>query len=141
MNEWVRQRNTIVLSLLCRLLKDGCEVLEAELWGIYVGLVIVRGLNLREVEIESDSTSAVHVIKDETAYRKSPFKELVERCKATKQETGCTLEHALREGNGVADELARRGRRDRCNNFISFTTPPDKIITRLLAADVAAASS
>ncbi|KAE9451071.1 hypothetical protein C3L33_17013, partial [Rhododendron williamsianum] len=61
--------------------------------GIYAGLKIIRGCNLRVVEIESDSKPAIHLIKDETAYKKSPFKELAEKCKAMKQEMGCSRTH------------------------------------------------
>ncbi|KAK9033053.1 hypothetical protein V6N11_018091 [Hibiscus sabdariffa] len=40
-----------------------CWIMEAELWGVYTGLLCARNLNLRDIEIEVDSLKALCFIK------------------------------------------------------------------------------
>ncbi|KAH7840307.1 hypothetical protein Vadar_015416 [Vaccinium darrowii] len=111
-------------------LRDDCSIVEAERWAICKGLKIIQGLNLREVEIESDSKEAINLIKNVKNDNMKAIRTML-------LSTGCTLKHTLREGNRVADKLAKLGR-EGDSNFEIFATPP-KEIRSLLDADVASA--
>jgi ribonuclease HI len=111
-------------------LRDDCSILQAELWAIYKGLKIIQSRDLSEVEIESDSKAAISLIKNVKNENMKAIRTML-------LSMGCTLKHTLREGNRVADKLAKLGR-DGDSNFVSFNTPR-KEIRSLLDADVASA--
>lgn len=111
-------------------LSDDCSIVEAELWAICKGLNVIQGRDLREVEIESDSKEAINLIEKVKNDNMKAIRTML-------LSTGCTLKHTLREGNRVADKLAKLGR-DGDSNYVTFTTPP-KEIRSLLDADVESA--
>jgi ribonuclease HI len=118
---------------------DNCSICEAELWGIYHGLKIIQDHDFGEVEIESDNESAVKLINGENDTRLE-INKIVDNCKVMLQRTGCTLKHIGNKGNKVADEMAKRGR-DQDNELVTFSSPPDQKIERLLVVDAASATS
>lgn len=79
--------------------------LEAELWGIFIGLELVQNQSMEALELDLDSGTAVAMINADSPEH-SPHKILIQECKALLASTGRTLKHALREGDKVADRLA-----------------------------------
>lgn len=65
---------------------EDCSSLEAELWGIFRGLEMVKSQNMEAVEIDSDSATAIDLIKGEVPYH-SPHKVLIKECQALLETT------------------------------------------------------
>lgn len=111
-----------------------CSILEVELRAIHRGLRTIQDHDLSKVdEIESDSKAAVYHINNETSANfSSTTKSIIEECKGMLLRRGCALRQIPREGNRVADEMAKLGRNQE-RDFVSgvTSTPPEKI-TRLL---------
>lgn len=112
---------------------EDCSSLEAELWGLFKGLEMVKSQNMEALEIESDSATAINLIKGESPFQ-SPHKTLIQECQALLAATGCSLSHVYREGNQVADKLANVGVEQE-EKWVSHITPPVDIIP-LLEADM-----
>jgi ribonuclease HI len=82
--------------------------LEAELCALMFAIEKSRELNLRVVLIESDSVLVVHAFQ---ANSPVPWqlKNKWNSCLALTQQMRCRCTHILREGNMVADTLAKNG--------------------------------
>ncbi|KAF7815243.1 RNA-directed DNA polymerase [Senna tora] len=83
-----------------------CSALEAELWGMLVGLEVARKKNLRKVELEADSLTVVKLVL-EGCPREHFCNNLVVRIRFVMAEfEDCRVRHIFREANFVADFLA-----------------------------------
>lgn len=111
---------------------EDCTSLEAELWGIFRGLEMVKSQNMEALEIDSDSASAIALIKGDGPVN-SPQLVLIQECRALLEATGCTLNHIYREGNQVADKLANMGVEHE-DKWVSHIAPPVDTIPLLEAA-------
>ncbi|KAL4386953.1 hypothetical protein GQ457_09G002620 [Hibiscus cannabinus] len=110
-----------------------CSALEAELWGVYIGLFLAWRMHLRRVVIELDSIEAIRHIQDERCGVGSPGIILHIKDLCTRSWT-LSFQHINREGNKVADRLAR------LNQCVSlevqeFPDPPLEVV-HLLQEDV-----
>ncbi|KAL7265055.1 hypothetical protein ACSBR1_002914 [Camellia fascicularis] len=87
---------------------DVCTSLEVELWAIYRGLTIAFEKGYKDLTIETDSLSAIELLKEGSVVSSS-IRSLVEDSKFLMQRCGYTIQHVLREGNNSADSLAKLG--------------------------------
>lgn len=60
----IRNCNGEWINGFCHHIGSG-EVLQAEVWGIFIGLKLASSLQIRLLEVESDSAVAVSLIKSE----------------------------------------------------------------------------
>ncbi|KAJ1427765.1 Ribonuclease H domain [Sesbania bispinosa] len=88
---------------------DQADVIEAELVGIYQGLRLCRQLGIAIVHCQSDSKVAVHWVLEGVApsHRYGNPVELIRRLLSLPWDA--SIQHVLREGNGCADILAKKG--------------------------------
>ncbi|KAK3219077.1 hypothetical protein Dsin_013047 [Dipteronia sinensis] len=85
------------------------NVLDAEFWGLFEGFSMAWKLGFRRVFVESDSISVVQLIAKNSNIN-HPLFSLIQSCKMLIVGSwDCTVNHVFREGNCVADGLARLG--------------------------------
>ncbi|KAI8546611.1 hypothetical protein RHMOL_Rhmol07G0132400 [Rhododendron molle] len=82
--------------------------LEAEIWSIHKGLEIILERKLRNVSIESDSLTAVNLIKEGNPSN-HPLSVLINEAHYIMARTNTPIEHTYRSTNQCADHLARMG--------------------------------
>lgn len=85
-----------------------CQVLEGEIQAIYTGLGIIKSLNGMRIVVELDSLMAVNLLNGPKNLN-HPLAPLVEDCKVLLQQTMSNIKYIMREGNKVADLLAKLG--------------------------------
>lgn len=105
--------------------------MEAEHKGIYNGLKVIPGHDLNGMEIESDLEIAVNMIK-EGPPPNFPTKTLVIECMAMMTVAKFSVAHTLREGNRVANALAKMGS-EQDEKLITLVTAPDEVLDMLAA--------
>ncbi|BFG28792.1 hypothetical protein CerSpe_150660 [Prunus speciosa] len=110
------------------------EVLEVELWGIYLGLKIAWDIGCSAVVLESDSAIAVHLL-NKNVEDLHPLAAMLWGCQDyINKNWVCSIHHVYRECNMVADRLAELGS---CLELglSTFHDPPDSIRS-LLSEDL-----
>lgn len=120
-----------VLGYLGRL--EDCTSLESHLWEILRGLELVKNQDMALRQVNSASAIAVSIINEECP-KPSPHKVLIQECRVLLATMGCTLRHAFREGNRVADKLADMGV-DQGDRMVLLIVPSHDTIP-LLEADM-----
>lgn len=85
-----------------------CSTLEAELRGLLRGFELIQDQGMASVQVESDNSNAVQMI-NEGCCPNAPYSSLASECRTITVSTGCALKHFLREGNKVADKMAKMG--------------------------------
>ncbi|OAY82899.1 putative ribonuclease H protein [Ananas comosus] len=108
----------------------GVDPLYSELCGIRSALTEAKKAGLPRVILESDSSSAVHLVGggiSKNAPRGS--KQLVQQCQDLRDSfPEIIIQHTYREGNSVADRLAVVGRQSgRTQFFERFIELPDAV--------------
>lgn len=99
------------------------EVLQAEVWGLVIGLKMAADLHIRRLVVECDSVIAIHPLNS-TDYNPHHMATLLGNCVAImKLFESCRVQHILRERNTVADILAK-GRLSLPRGTVFFTCPP-----------------
>ncbi|KAF7838057.1 putative ribonuclease H protein [Senna tora] len=110
-----------------------CSVLQAELYAIANGLEVAWSLGFRKVVIESDSLTAVNLLK--TPVRSThPCAAILFRIQTlSAQDWLVSCVHVLREGNMAADAVAAHAL-TMLDNLAVFTMAP-AFLTRWLKHD------
>ncbi|KAK3220790.1 hypothetical protein Dsin_014760 [Dipteronia sinensis] len=106
------------------------SVIDAELWGIFVGLKIIWKAGFKKVIIESDSQSIVALLSNDSPTN-NPLFSIIQACRSLiNNEWSCNIHHVYRESNRVADYLAKMGQS--LEPGISFfKDPPPQILVVL----------
>ncbi|CAL2248695.1 unnamed protein product [Prunus armeniaca] len=85
------------------------QVLEAELWGIYLGLKLAWDIGCSAVVLESDSATAVHLL-NKNVEDLHHLATMLWGCKDYINKNWiCSIHHVYRECNMVANKLAELG--------------------------------
>ncbi|KAL4393368.1 hypothetical protein AHAS_Ahas02G0045000 [Arachis hypogaea] len=86
-----------------------CSAFNAELWGIHDGLNLAWTMGMRKIIIYSDAAAVIALINNrrELHNHPNPLVRLIAKWK--KRNWEIYFSHILREGNRVADRLARIG--------------------------------
>lgn len=83
------------------------EILQAEVWGIFIGLKMAMDLHIQKIEVASDSALAVNLLVSHD-YDLHPLATLLDNCHSIMQRfESCSIHHVHREKNVVADILAK----------------------------------
>ncbi|KAF7826059.1 ribonuclease H [Senna tora] len=85
-----------------------CSVLDAELWGIYRGLVLVKKKGLQRVMVECDSKEAIGLIEKARALRFTNNRMVGKIFELSTNLDRVVFSYSPREANGCANWLARR---------------------------------
>ncbi|ONI01039.1 hypothetical protein PRUPE_6G118100 [Prunus persica] len=114
--------------------KLGCgSILEAELWGVFRGLLLTWNEGIRRIQMECDSLTAVSLINGETGTN-HPLSSIIHCCKdLLLRDWECTIYHIYREQNSAADHMAHLGQNSSLG-FHVIDLPPPSIVS-LLAND------
>lgn len=99
--------------------------LETEIWAIYRGLTIILEKGLSNVQVESDSQTAVLLFND-GANTNHPQSNLINDGHYLLGRTGCTLTHTYRSANACADFLAGFGA-EQNEDLVVYDRPPLEI--------------
>ncbi|KAJ1426867.1 Ribonuclease H domain [Sesbania bispinosa] len=112
---------------------DRADVIEVELVGIYQGLQLCRQLGIVIVRCQSDSKLAVHWVLEGVApsHIYANLVELIRRLLSLPWDA--SIQHVLREGNGCADFLVKKGVQSA--DRIVFIQDPHVGLSPILQAD------
>ncbi|KAK3226132.1 hypothetical protein Dsin_005994 [Dipteronia sinensis] len=103
------------------------SIIEAELWGIFEGLQYMWKAGFKNVVVETDSQTSVCLLTNNTPIN-HPLFSIIHACKALmKNNWCCNIRHVYREGNRVADGLAKLGHSLDLGITI-FDDPPSQIL-------------
>lgn len=85
------------------------DIFSVELWAIWRGLVLARGLGIKVIWVESDSLSVVKTINRAQSYNQKAITLacLTHIWKLIAKFDQCKVSHSWREGNAAADYLAK----------------------------------
>ncbi|VVA38500.1 PREDICTED: ribonuclease [Prunus dulcis] len=109
------------------------SILEAELWGVFRGLLLTWNEGIRRIHMECDSLTAVSLINGETGTN-HPLSSIIHCCKdLLLHDWECTIYHIYREQNSAADHMAHLGQNSSLG-FHVIDLPPPSIVS-LLAND------
>lgn len=113
--------------------------LETEIWSIYRGLTIILEKGLTNIQIETDSQTAV-LLFQEGANPNHPQSNILNDGHYILNQTGCTITHIYWGANECADFLARFGAKQ-LEDLMVINQPPlemreflnkDRLNTRLI---------
>ncbi|CAL2228907.1 unnamed protein product [Prunus armeniaca] len=108
------------------------KILEAELWGVFRGLLFMWNEGIRRIKVECDSFTAVSLIDGETR-PSHPLSSLIHSCKdMLLHDWECSISHIYRQ-NIDADHIAHMGQSSNLGYHVVDLPPPS--IVSLLAND------
>ncbi|KAL4284696.1 hypothetical protein GQ457_16G012460 [Hibiscus cannabinus] len=98
-----------------------CSVLDAELWGIYEGLLTAWSVSIQQLVVEVDSIDAIRVIHQGLAGFIS-LSIVAYIVQLVRRSWSVQFQHIPREGNRLADSIAKRATFDDlvCRRFLSI---------------------
>lgn len=108
-------------------------VLNAELWGILIGLQVAWNHGLRKVWLESDSLTAINLIKHGCTSSHMYYDLVLSIRELCNRSWQVHLSHIHREGNRVADSLANEGAAS--DHFTNILISPPFYCLNLLRDD------
>ncbi|KAF7823498.1 putative reverse transcriptase [Senna tora] len=112
-------------------MRGSCDILVAEMWGIFHGLELAWNLGHRRVIVEADSLVVVNMMKQGCS-ASHPCSPLVQRAHTwINRDWHIWIQHSFREGNRVVDRLAAEGHKLPIGVHI-LVDPPDFIVDLLL---------
>ncbi|PRQ29678.1 putative ribonuclease H-like domain-containing protein [Rosa chinensis] len=120
-------------SWLCGFFANsGCgTVLQAEFWGLLLGLKMSIDAHYQHVLVESDSEVLVKLMNDGVDAL-HPLKSVINSCQALQRQfQRCEIKHIYREVNKVADVLSKIGLDSEIGMHFMMQPPP-QVITILL---------
>ncbi|KAL4331797.1 hypothetical protein GQ457_07G021730 [Hibiscus cannabinus] len=111
-----------------------CLILEAELWGIYEGLLAAWSIGSQYLLVESECLEAINLIKNRST--SDGVLSMIHSISALLNRSWCVrFSHIVRDGNHAADWMAKLASSDDlfCHRYLS----PPVSISLLLQQDVA----
>jgi ribonuclease HI len=101
------------------------EIFTAELWSLYYGLKLALQLNCNRIQVESDSSLVVNLVKGQSDDT-HPLHGLISDCKnLLLGNWECSFNHVYRECNNAADGLARMGHAMNLGWHVLVNSPPN----------------
>ena len=100
--------------------------LEAELWGMFEGLRLVWQLGFKKIVVETDALHVVQLLCTDN-FTNHPNFSLIKSCtELVNGDWSCVVHHIYREGNALADGLAKMGHKMDLGVWF-FDNPPAEI--------------
>ncbi|XP_045803019.1 uncharacterized protein LOC123896706 [Trifolium pratense] len=103
-------------------IQGSSDILLAELYAIYKGLLLAKDMNIDELVCYSDSLHSVNLIRGPHA-KFHTHAVLIQDIKELLSQTNASLYHTLREGNQCADFFAKLGASSDADYLIHASTP------------------
>ncbi|KAK1412626.1 hypothetical protein QVD17_34022 [Tagetes erecta] len=104
--------------------------LSSEVWGIMMGLRLIRVMDLNNVIIETDSQAALLMITVDRVDESDPLSWMVKSCRKDMADLKCFMVHVKRDRNRCADLLARLGG-NQDEEFAVCDDPPTELVPLL----------
>jgi len=104
----IRNDARFYLSGFSWYLPDSSDILYAELYAIYQGLILARNLNIDELVCYNDSLHCINLLKG-PILSFYVYTVLIQDVKDLMEQNNVTVYHTLREGNQCADFMAKFG--------------------------------
>ncbi|KAF7820682.1 putative ribonuclease H protein At1g65750 family [Senna tora] len=111
-----------------------CTSIQAELWGVYSGLVTAQRYGFHRIIIETDSLVACEMVQGVLPHAHLCALLVGHICELLNKEWEVKLQHTYREGNSAADAMARAAYDS--NNFLTFVNDPPRDVANFLAFDL-----
>ncbi|KAK2663757.1 hypothetical protein Ddye_002331 [Dipteronia dyeriana] len=103
------------------------NVLEAKLWAMFDGLNMAWSFGIRKIIVESDSLDCVYLLPRDNNTNHHLFSLIQNYKHLLNSDWICTMKHVYREGNRLADGLARMGHS--MHTYVLFLgVPPSELI-------------
>ncbi|PRQ31855.1 putative ribonuclease H-like domain-containing protein [Rosa chinensis] len=100
------------------------EVLQAEAWGLVTGLQIAVDMQIKHLDVESDSAILINLIQSKDIDL-HPLGTLILNCRSLMNHfESCSIKHIHRERNMVADILAKHSLDNELGVCRMDTNPP-----------------
>jgi len=107
-------------------IQGSSDILHAELYAIYHGLLLTNKLGILELVCYSDSLLCVNLLKDPTTMF-HVYAVLIQDVKDLMEQNNIIVCHTLREGNQYADFLAKLGAYS-YYDLVHHTSPPGGLL-------------
>ena len=130
----VRNYADFYLSGFAGYINDSSDNLYAELYAIYLSLILAKSLNITELVCYYDSLLCINLLKGPTL-RFHVYAVLIQDVKDLIEEYTVTICHTLREGNQCGNFLAKLGASSD-NELLLHASPPEALLP-LLQMDAA----
>ncbi|KAK1412939.1 hypothetical protein QVD17_34560 [Tagetes erecta] len=104
--------------------------LASEIWGITMGLRLIRVMELKNVIIETDCQAALLLITVKSVDKSHPLYWMINSCKKDLADLGCYMVHVKRDRNRCADLMAKLGGMQD-EEFVVCDDPPEELIPLL----------
>ncbi|KAF7809507.1 putative beta-D-xylosidase 6 [Senna tora] len=105
--------------------------LSAELWALQLGITLAASLQIKRLEIESDASAVINLIKNYELTTFHPFFSIISHCRDLLSTfEAWNLSHIYREANCCADTIANFGRTQRCDLTV-FHHPPSFLFSSI----------
>ncbi|GAU37585.1 hypothetical protein TSUD_395580 [Trifolium subterraneum] len=115
----------VILNGFSGFISGSSDILLAELYAIYKGLLLAKDMSIDELVCYSDSLHCVNLIKGpQVKYHIHAV--LIQDIKDRLSQISVSLHHTLREGNQCADFFAKLGASSDFD-FLTHTSPPEGI--------------
>ncbi|KAE8727763.1 Coatomer subunit zeta-2 [Hibiscus syriacus] len=109
-----------------------CTIMEAKLWGVYEGLNVAWNLGVQKVILETYSLEVTNMLQRNDGDSHTTLHHHISSL--LKKDWEVKIEHIFREGNRIADCVARMNRvEDRRHKL--YVTPPAVVLTLLQDRD------
>lgn len=113
--------------------------LLAEIWAVYLGLMVAKSLGCINLVVESDSSIVVDLLCKDVDYTSHHYSALLELCRSDLTSfPQFKVNHVFREGNRVADKIAQFAGQN-SSDFCILETLPDFLAVDVLADSVGVA--
>ncbi|OIT31306.1 hypothetical protein A4A49_56379, partial [Nicotiana attenuata] len=112
---------------------QAASYIHAELLALQQSLMLAMERNLFPIEIETDSIQVLNLLENGN----STFDPLLHNCKwlLSMKEKDLVVQHSFREGNGVADLLAKEAAKQTTINKLVFIVMPSPFVVARMLAD------
>lgn len=130
----IRNDAGFYLSGFSGYISDSSNILYAELYAIYHGLILARNLNIEDLVCYNDSLHCINLLKG-PILNFHVYAVLIQDVKDLMEQNNVSVYHTLREGNQCADFMAKFGASS--DTGLSYhSSPPDDLLN-LLRMDAA----
>jgi len=115
-------------------IQGSSDILHAELYAIYQGLLLVKNMNIIDLVCYSDSLHCINLIQG-PSMKFHVYAVLIQDIKELIAQTNVTVYHTLREGNQCADFMAKLGASSNIELLLHSSPPND--LMHLITTDAA----
>lgn len=114
------------LSWFSGYIENSSDILYAELYAIYQGLLLAKDKGIMDLICYSDSLLCINIITD-PFLKFHVYAVLIQDIKELLEQVQATMSHTLREGNHCADFMAKLGAASNID-LVRRDSPPSELL-------------